>query len=205
MIARIANDLGIFTIGLVTYPFRFEMGRSGNADAGMASWEKELSSLLVLSNDRLGEVSDVDMSMADAFNLIDQLHSDAITGISEVLRSPSLVNMSSDMVCAAIAGAGTIYSACACGPERAREATNHAFALHLSNRTQIKDANSIFLIITAARGMKQKEVKKVISAARLAVEPSVRLFLGTASDDTLGDMIRVTVFAVRGSTPRTCD
>ena len=196
VIARIANDLGIFTIGLVTYPFRFELGRSGNADAGMASWEKELSSLFVLSNDRLGEVSDADMSMADAFNLIDQLHSDAITGISEVLRSPSLVNMSSDMVCAAIAGVGTIYSACACGPERAREATDHAFALRLSHRTRIKDAKSIFLIVTAARGMKQKEVKKVISAARLAVEPGVGLFSGTTYDDTLGDRMRVTFLVI---------
>ncbi len=196
VIARIANDLGIFTIGLVTYPFRFEMGRSGNADAGMASWEKELSSLFVLSNDRLGGVSDADMSMADAFDLIDQLHSDAITGISEVLRSPSLVNMSSDMVCAAIAGLGTIYSACACGPDRATEATEHAFALRLSHRTRIKDAKRIFLIVTAARGMKQKEVKKVISAARLAVEPGVELFLGTTYDDTLSDRMRVTFLVV---------
>lgn len=66
MIANIANSLGIYVIGLVTHPFRFEFGRCRNVNAGMASWEKELSSLIMLSNNRLGEVYDADMSMVDA-------------------------------------------------------------------------------------------------------------------------------------------
>ncbi len=197
VIANIANKLGIYTIGLVTYPFRFEFGRSRNADAGMASLVKEVSSLFTLSHDRLGEVCDADMSMDDAFRVIDQLYGDAIKGVSEILCSPSLVNMSSRQVCTALAGEGSMYSGCACGADRARVATERALSLQLSTGIRVADARSVLLLVTAARGIKQKEVKHVISAARFAVAPGSKLFLGTTYDDTLGDSIRVTVFAVR--------
>ncbi len=197
VIAKIANELGAFTIGLVTYPFQFESKRSCTADAGIASWNRELSSLLVLSNDRLVDACGVDMSMTDAFRAIDQLYGDAIKGVSEILGSPSLVNMSSWQVGAALVGQGTMYSGCACGADRAREATERALSLPLSTGVQIADARNVLLVVTAARGLKQREVNQVISAARFTVEPGTRLCLGTAYDDTLGDSIRVTVFALR--------
>ena len=143
------------------------------------------------------EVCDAHMSMLDAFRVVDRLYCDAITGIYEILCSPSLVNMSSLQIGAALVGEGTVYSGCACGPNRAQIATERALSLQLSTGIRAADARSVLLIVTAARGLKQKEVNNVISAARIAVAPGSELHLGTAYDDNLGDSIRVTVFAVR--------
>ena len=197
VIAKIANELGAFTIGLVTYPFQCEWGRSSNADAAIATWEKELSSLFVLSHDRLVEACDKDMSIDDAFKKINQLYLDAIRGVSEILGSPSLVNLNGRQVCSATAGMGTMYSGSACGADRARIATERAVSLQLSSGTRIADARSVLLVVTAARGMKQSEVSQVISAARMVVKPNVKLFLGTAYDDTLRENIRITAFAAQ--------
>ena len=196
VIARIANELGIFTTGLLTYPFRFESGRACNADAGIAAWKKECSSLILIANERLGELNNADMLMDDAFKVVDQLYCDAIRGISEIIASPSLVNVNSRQVCAATAGVGTMYTGSAAGADRARTATEKALSLELSNRIRIADARSILLVVTAARGIKQKEVDQVISAVRIAVTPNAELFLGTVYDDTLGDSLRVTAFVV---------
>ncbi len=197
VIAKTANELGMFTIGLAIYPFRFEGRCCSNADAGIPVWEKELSSLIVLSNDQLAELCDEHMPMIDVFGVMNQLCCDAIRGAVEILCFPSLVNMSICQVGAAIAGEGTMSSGCACGPNRARIATERALSLQLSKGLLAADARSVLLIITAAHGLSPKEVNHVVSEARISVAPNSRSFTCTAYDDTLGDSIRVSVLAVR--------
>ena len=196
VIANIANELRIFTIALVTHPFEFEGERRRSADVSIAAWEKELSSLIVLSQDRIVEAYDAAMSMDGAFRAINQLYFDAIRGIAAALCFPSLVNMTGGQVCVAMAGLGTMCSGIACGADRARIATERALSLQLSNGGRISGGKRVLLIVTAARGLKQKEVSQVISAARSAVASGTKLFLGTAYDDTLSDNIAVTGFAI---------
>src|SRR5215207_8238144 len=94
VVARIARSLGALTIGVVTRPFKFEgRNRSGQADVGIQSLRDEVDTLIVIPNDRLLSISDPNVSLLDSFRQADQVLHQGVSGITDLITTPGLINL----------------------------------------------------------------------------------------------------------------
>jgi cell division protein FtsZ len=199
VIARIAKEMNILTVGVVTKPFDFEGGRRmTNAEAGLSELEANVDSLIVVLNEKLLEVLGDDISQEDAFAHANDVLKNAVGGIAEIINVPGHVNVDFEDVRTVMGepGKAMMGTAAASGPDRARIAAEQAVACPLLEGIDLSGAKGVLVLITAAKGsLKLSESKLAMNTIRAYASPDAHVIYGTAYDDSLGEDIRVTVVA----------
>ena len=197
VVARIARSLGALTIGVVTRPFKFEgRGRSGQADLGIQSLREEVDTLIVIPNDRLLSISDPNVSLIDAFRQADQVLFQGVSGITELITTPGLVNVDFADVKSVMQNAGSALMGIgsARGEHRAAVAAEMAVSSPLLEAS-IEGARGVLLAIAGGSDLGLFEYNEAASLVEEAVHPDAKIIVGTIIDDALGDEVRVTVIA----------
>ena len=199
LIAKVAKEMGILTVGVVTKPFDWEGARRmDNADAGLAELEKNVDSLIVVLNDKLLEVMGDDVTQDEAFSEANDVLKNAVGGIAEIINVEAMVNVDFEDVRTVMGepGKAMMGTAVASGPDRARIAAEQAVACPLLEGTDMRGAKGVLVLISAAKGsLKLSESKVAMNTIRAFAAPDAHVIYGTAYDESLGDAIRVTVVA----------
>ncbi len=200
VIARIAKEMGILTVGVVTKPFEFEGGRRmKNADEGMSELEANVDSLIVVLNEKLLELpGGEDMTQDEAFAHANDVLKNAVGGIAEIINVPGHVNVDFEDVRTVMGepGKAMMGTAMASGPDRARLAAEQAVACPLLDGVDLSGAKGVPVLISAAKGsLKLSESKQAMNTIRAYASEEAHVIYGTAYDESLGDQIRVTVVA----------
>lgn len=199
VVAEIAREMGILTVGVVTKPFSFEGGkRMKAAEAGIAEFSKHVDSLIVILNDKLMEVMGDDADVDDCFKAADDVLKNAVGGIAEIITYPGLVNVDFEDVRTVMGemGRAMMGSAAAAGVDRARIAAEQAVASPLLEGVNLSGAKGVLVNITAAKGnLKMKEVNEVMNTVKAFAAEDAHIIFGAVYDELMGDALRVTVVA----------
>jgi cell division protein FtsZ len=199
VVAEIAREMGILTVGVVTKPFSFEGGkRMKAAEAGIAEFSKHVDSLIVILNDKLMEVMGDDADVDDCFKAADDVLKNAVGGIAEIITYPGLVNVDFEDVRTVMGemGRAMMGSAAAAGVDRARIAAEQAVASPLLEGVNLSGARGVLVNITAAKGnLKMKEVNEVMNTVKAFAADDAHIIFGAVYDELMGDALRVTVVA----------
>ena len=199
IIAKVAKEMGILTVGVVTKPFDFEGGRRmSNADAGLAELEANVDSLIVVLNEKLLEVLGDDISQEEAFSHANDVLKNAVGGIAEIINVPGEINADFEDVRTVMGepGKAMMGTAIANGPDRARIAAEQAVACPLLEGIDLSGAKGVLVLIAAVKGsLKLKESKMAMDTIRAYSSADAHVIYGTANDESLGDNIRITVVA----------
>ena len=199
VIARIAKEMGILTVGVVTKPFDWEGGRRmTNADAGLAELEANVDSLIVVLNEKLLDVLGEDVTQDEAFAQANDVLKNAVGGISEIINEYGGVNVDFEDVRTVMGepGKAMMGTAAAAGPDRARIAAEQAVACPLLEGIDLSGAKGVLVLVTASKGsLKLNESKLAMNTIRAYASPDAHVIYGAAYDDSLGDEMRVTVVA----------
>ncbi len=199
VVAEIAREMGILTVGVVTKPFSFEGGkRMKSAEAGISEFAKHVDSLIVILNDKLMEVMGDDADVDDCFKAADDVLKNAVGGIAEIITYPGLVNVDFEDVRTVMGemGRAMMGSASAAGVDRARIAAEQAVASPLLEGVNLSGARGVLVNITAAKGnLKMKEVNEVMNTVKAFAAEDAHIIFGAVYDELMGDALRVTVVA----------
>ena len=199
VIARIAKDMGILTVGVVTKPFDWEGGRRmTNAETGLAELEANVDSLIVVLNEKLLEVLGDDITQDEAFAHANDVLKNAVGGIAEIINDYGHVNVDFEDVRTVMGepGKAMMGTATASGPDRARIAAEQAVACPLLEGIDLSGAKGVLVLVTASKGsLKLNESREAMNTIRAYASPEAHVIYGAAYDDSLGDDIRVTVLA----------
>jgi cell division protein FtsZ len=205
VIARIAKDMGILTVGVVTKPFEWEGGRRmNNAEVGLAELEANVHSLVVVLNEKLQDVLGDDITQEEAFAQANDVLRNAVGGIAEIINDYGFVNVDFEDVRTVMGepGKAMMGTATASGPDRARIAAEQAVACPLLDGIDLSGAKGVLVLVTASKGtLKLSESKEAMNTIRAYASPEAHTIYGAAYDDALGDQIRVTVVATGLSRP----
>ncbi|MEK9664370.1 MAG: cell division protein FtsZ [Candidatus Nanopelagicales bacterium] len=207
VVARIAKSLGALTIGVVTRPFGFEGRRRQNqADSGVDALRAEVDTLIVIPNDRLLSLSDRNISVIDAFRQADHVLLQGVSGITDLITTPGLINLDFADVKSVMQGAGSALMGIgsARGDDRAVEASNAAISSPLLEAS-IEGAHGVLLSVSGGSDLGLFEINEAARMVSDAAHPDANIIFGAVIDDTLGDEVRVTVIAAGfdGGTPPT--
>lgn len=197
VVARIARSLGALTIGVVTRPFSFEgRSRSGQADAGIEALREEVDTLIVIPNDRLLSISDKNVSLLDSFRQADQVLLQGVSGITELITTPGLINLDFADVKSVMSDAGSALMGIgsARGEHRAAVAAEMAVSSPLLEAS-IEGARGVLLSIAGGSDLGLFEINEAAGLVADAVHPEAKIIFGAVIDDALGDEVRVTVIA----------
>ncbi|PAT38905.1 cell division protein FtsZ [Vandammella animalimorsus] len=199
VIARVAKEMGILTVGVVTKPFDWEgPRRMKNADAGLDELERNVDSLIVVLNEKLLTVYGDDITQDEAFGFANDVLRNAVGGIAEIINEHGHVNVDFADVKTVMSepGKAMMGTASASGPDRARIAAEQAIACPLLEGIDLSGAKGILVLVTAARGsLKLSESKLAMSTVNAYASDDAHVIYGAAYDDSLGDELRVTVVA----------
>lgn len=197
VIAKIARTLGALTIGVVTRPFGFEgRRRATQAEAGIDALRNEVDTLIVIPNDRLLSLTDRTISMIDAFGQADQVLLQGVSGITDLITTPGLINLDFADVKSVMSGAGSALMGIgsARGEDRAMGAAESAISSPLLEAS-IEGAHGVLLSIAGGSDLGLFEINEAARMVSEAVHPEANIIFGTVIDDTLGDEVRITVIA----------
>ncbi len=197
VVARIARSLGALTIGVVTRPFSFEgRRRAASAEEGIARLREEVDTLIVIPNDRLLSISDRNVSVLDAFKQADQVLLQGVSGITDLITTPGLINVDFADVKAVMSNAGSALMGIgsARGEDRAIAAAEMAVSSPLLEAS-IDGAHGVLLSIAGGSDLGIFEINSAAAMVADAVHPEANIIFGTIIDDALGDEVRVTVIA----------
>ncbi|GAB4560729.1 MAG: cell division protein FtsZ [Rhizobacter sp.] len=199
VIARVAKEMGILTVGVVTKPFDFEGNRRMKAaDAGLAELEANVDSLIVILNDKLLDVLGDDVTQDQAFAHANDVLKNAVGGISDIIHIPGLVNVDFEDVKTVMSepGKAMMGTAIASGPDRATKAAEGAVACPLLEGIDLSGARGVLVLIAAGRStFKLSESRNAMNCIRRYAADDAHVIYGTAYDESLGDQLRVTVIA----------
>ena len=199
VIARVAREMGILTVGVVTKPFEWEGGRRmTNADNGVSELEANVDSLIVVLNEKLQEVLGDDVTQEEAFAHANDVLKNAVGGIAEIINEYGQINVDFEDVKTVMGepGKAMMGTAMASGPDRARIAAEQAVACPLLEGIDLSGARGVLVLITAAKGsLKLKESQLAMNTIRAYASPDAHIIYGAAYDDAMGDSVRVTVVA----------
>jgi cell division protein FtsZ len=199
VIARVAKEMGILTVGVVTKPFDWEgVRRMGNADNGLKELEEHVDSLIVVLNEKLLDVLGDDITQDEAFGQANDVLKNAVGGIAEIINDYGNVNVDFEDVRTVMGepGKAMMGTATATGPDRARIAAEQAVACPLLEGADLKGAKGVLVLVTASKGtLKLKESKEAMTAIKAYAAEDAHVIYGAAYDDSLGEAIRVTVVA----------
>jgi cell division protein FtsZ len=197
VVARIAQELGALTVGIVTKPFGFEGSRRLQAaEAGIQSLADEVDTLIVVPNNRLLSVLDKQTSMVEAFRVADDVLRQGVQGISDLITLPGLINLDFADVRTIMSEAGSALLGIGMGQgeKRAVEAAQQATSSPLLETT-LEGAKAILLSITAGRDLSLWEVNEAARAVQEAAHPDANIIFGAMIDEKLEDEVWITVVA----------
>ena len=196
VVAEVAKEMGILTVGVVTKPFDFE-NRLRVAESGVEELAKQVDSLIVVLNDKLLEVFGDDAGFEDCFRSADNVLRSAVGGIAEIINVPGLVNVDFQDVRTAMAemGRAMMGSAQAEGMDRARIAAEQAAVSPLLEGTELSGARCVLINITASRSLKMSEVRDAVRTVQAFAAQEAFVKYGTVFEESMEDRIRITVVA----------
>ncbi|AFZ82489.1 cell division protein FtsZ [Candidatus Kinetoplastidibacterium crithidiae] len=198
IVAEIAKNLGILTVGIVTKPFLFEGNkRLRLAEEGIAELSKYVDSLIVILNENLYEFMDDDSTQEDCFKAADSVLHNACAGIAEIINVDGNVNVDFEDVRTIMGehGQAMMGTAVASGIERAKIAAKQAISCPLLEGVNLEGAKGLLVNITSNRSLKMKETREIMEIIRAYASEDATVIFGNAYDDSMGDELRVTVVA----------
>ena len=199
IVARVAKEMGILTVGVVTKPFEFEgPRRMRQADVGTTELEANVDSLIVVLNEKLLDVLGDDVTQDQAFAHANDVLKNAVGGISDIIHMHGLVNVDFEDVKTVMSepGKAMMGTAQAGGPDRATKAAEAAVACPLLEGIDLSGARGVLVLIAANRNnFKLNESKAAMNTIRRYAAEDAHIIYGAAYDETLGDQLRVTVIA----------
>ena len=196
-VAEIAREAGCLTVGVVTKSFKFEgKRRMDQANEGIRELLGKVDSLLIIPNDRLKYATDQKVTLANAFEIADDVLKQAVTSISDLIKNTGFINLDfADVTCimknAGFAHMGVGHAA---GKGKAEDAARMAVASPLME-TSINGARGVLINITGSQDMGLEDVEAAANLVQEAAHPEANIIFGATFDDTLQDEIRVTVIA----------
>ena len=196
--AKIARELGILTVGVVTKPFQYEGNRRTSfAEEGIRELKKHVDSLLIIPNQKLLSFVDKNTPLIEAFKIADDVLRQAIQGISDVITTPGFVNVDFADVRTVMgySGRAVMGMGVGRGPTRAQEAARQAIASPLLEDGSVEGARGLLLNITGGPNLTLHEVDEASNIAREAADPQANIIVGQVIDPERGDEITVTVIA----------
>ena len=197
VVAQIAKELGILTVGIVTKPFAFEgKKRMTQAEAGIAALREHVDSLVVIPNERLKYVSEQKITFKNAFDIADDVLRQGVQSISELINVTALVNLDFADVSAIMTDAGYAHMGVgiATGRDKAEQAARAAITSPLIE-TSMDNARGVIISITGSSDIGLEEVELASSIISEMAHPDATIIWGAQLDDSLEDTIRVTVVA----------
>ena len=198
VIAQVAKDMGILTVGIVTVPFNFEgRRRLEQAQEGLERMRQNVDTLLIISNDRLKEFGK-DMTLSNAFSHADNILSVAAKGIAEVIKKTGIINVDFNDVNTVMRNSGhaIMGSAEVEGENRAMKAVETALSSPLLNDNDIHGARYILLNITyGAKEVMMDEISEITNFIEDAAGVGADVIWGHGYDESLGDKLSITLIA----------
>ena len=197
VIARIAREMGILTVAVVTKPFSFEgKKRAENAAEGINNLKKYVDTLVVIPNDKLLQVLPSTTSFYDAFKVADDVLRQGISGIVDLISTPSLINLDFADVNTIMKDQGLAHMGLgrAKGERRVIEAVRQAVSSPLLETT-IEGAKGVILNISGGRDMTLTEVNEAASLVQGVIDSSANIIFGTTVDESITDEISITIIA----------
>ena len=197
VVAAIAKELGILTVGIVTKPFAFEgKKRMTQAESGIAALGEQVDSLVVIPNERLKFVSEQKITFKNAFNIADDVLRQGVQSISELINVTALVNLDFADVKTIMANAGYAHMGVgvATGRDKAEQAARMAITSPLIE-TSMDNARGVIISITGSDDIGLEEVEQASTIIAEMAHPDATIIWGAQLDDSIEDTIRVTVVA----------
>ena len=197
VVAEIAREQGVLTVGVVTKPFAFEgRKRMTQAEQGIEELRSKVDSLVVIPNERLKYATDQKITFANAFEIADDVLRQAVQSISDLIRDTGFINLDFADVSAVMKDAGLAHMGVgrAAGKGKAEEAARMAISSPLLE-TSINGARGVLINVTGSMDMGLEEVEQAASLVQDAVHPDALTIFGATFDEELDDEMRVTVIA----------
>ena len=197
VVAEIAREQGVLTVGVVTKPFGFEgQKRMRAAEAGIEQLRGKVDSLVIIPNERLKYATDQKITFRNAFEIADDVLRQAVQSISDLIRDTGFINLDFADVTAVMKDAGLAHMGVgrAAGKGKAEEAAKMAISSPLLE-TSIEGAKGVLINVTGSMDIGLEEVEQAATLVQQAVHPDALTIFGATFDEELDDEIRVTVIA----------
>ncbi len=197
IVAEVAKEMGILTVGVVTKPFPFEgRRRMQQAEMGIAELKEKVDALVVIPNERLKLVSDQKITFANAFEIADDVLRQAVQSISDLISQTGIINLDFADVTAVMKDAGLAHMGVghADGKDKAEAAAMMAISSPLLE-TSIKGARGVLVNVTGSTDVALEDVETCATLVQQAAHPDANIIFGAIFDESLQDEIRVTVIA----------
>ena len=202
IVAEIAHDMGVLTVGIVTKPFEFEgRRRMEQAESGITALREHVDSLVVIPNERLKLVSEQRITLLNAFSVADDVLRQGVQSISDLIKLPGLVNLDFADVTAVMKDAGYAHMGVgrASGKDKAQTAANMAISSPLLE-TAINGARGVIINITSSPDIGLDEIETASSMIAAQAHEDANIIWGAAFDENMDDEMSVTVIATGFST-----
>ena len=197
IVARVARELDILTVGIVTKPFAFEGAkRMAQAEAGVAELAQYVDSLVVIPNERLKLITDSKITIGNAFNIADDVLRRGVQSISGLINIPGFINLDFADVTSVMANAGYAHMGVgsATGKDKAEQAAKMAISSPLLE-TSIKGAKGILISMAVSPDVSLDDVDLAASMVANEASPDANIIWGVAFDEELEDEMRITIIA----------
>ena len=205
VVAQVAKEMGVLTVGIVTKPFWFEgKTRQRNSDTGIQELMSAVDTLVVIPNDKLLEVAENRTPLTESFRMADEVLRQGVQGISDLISRPGLISLDFADVKTIMKDTGFAHMGIgrASGETRAEEAAKKAIHSPLLE-TSIEGAKGVILNVTGGADLGILEVKTAAELVEEAADADANIIIGAIIDESLGDELQITVIATgfRGNTP----
>lgn len=197
VIAEVAREMGILTIGIVTRPFKFEgRTRANNADEGIKKLKEQVNSLIVVDNDKLLKMSKEEITMLNAFRQADNILKQGIVGITDILTTAGEINIDFADISTILNIKGQAYMGIgsASGNDALLAATHKAIENPLTT-VRINGAKGVIFNVQGSRELSLAEINSSVSIINDIVDDEANIIFGTVINDELEDQVIVTVIA----------
>jgi len=197
VVAQIAKEMGILTVGVITKPFSFEARkRMQNAEKGIENLKINVDTLVTIPNDRLLQVAEAGTSIVDAFKIADDVLKQGVQGISDLIAVPGLINLDFADVKTIMLGTGLAHMGVgrASGENKAEEAAKQAIESPLLE-TSIDGATGVLINITGGADLGLFEVNTAAEMIQKFADSDANIIIGAVIDENLKDEILITVIA----------
>ena len=197
IVADIAKEMGILTVGVVTKPFNFEGARRMNqAEEGIAELRTKVDSLVIIPNERLRYATDQKLTFANAFEIADDVLRQAVQSVSDLITNTGFINLDFADVTTVMKDAGMAHMGVgrAAGKNKAEEAARMAISSPLLE-VPIDGAKGVIVNVTGSLDMDLEEVTAATDMVREMADPNAHFIFGAAFDESLEDELLITVIA----------
>jgi len=206
VIAAVAREMGILTVGVVTKPFHFEGSRRQRiAESGIAELQKSVDTLIIIPNQNLFRIATEKTTFADAFAMADQVLYSGVASVTDLMVKEGLINLDFADVRSIMRGMGKAMMGTgeATGERRASLAAEAAIANPLLDEVSMKGARGLLISITGGNDLTLYEVDEAASRIRQEVDEDANIILGATFDSSLEGVVRVSVVATGIDLPST--